>query len=103
MLQQNQTAGRRLPSDGTWSFGRAWLGQAQTWQAMFTDGELEWNASRLVAPADFHVLGYNTSGKSGQGMSLQGYRHLSQHLQFVTLMKQRSRQEGQGGAHGFQT
>lgn len=68
-LQQDQTIGRRLPSEGAWSFGRAWLGQGQTWQAVFADDELEWNVSRLVAPADFYVLGYKPSGKTGQGMS----------------------------------
>lgn len=70
MLQANLTSGRRYPHDGLWTFGRANIDYTgQTYQGQFPQNGLEWNATRLVSPGLFYVLGSNVSHQAGQGMS----------------------------------
>ena len=63
-LNVNQTTGP--PNDNDWTWGRAFIDQNSTWQAFFPKAGVEWNVSRLVAPANFSILGGNLrSGDSG--------------------------------------
>lgn len=65
----NQTTGPT--DDDDWTWGRAFVDQNSTWQAFFSKHGVEWNVSRLVAPANFSIVGgkMRTGGSGEQALA----------------------------------
>ncbi|KAK9868644.1 hypothetical protein WJX84_010627 [Apatococcus fuscideae] len=69
--QLEESYGSLRAYSDAWTFGQAWVDSNQLWNAVFSQNGVKWNTTRLVAPAQFYVVGLvnsNTSGLEPRGV-----------------------------------